>query len=214
MIRVLLVDDHQIVLDGLKSILEKNTEMEVLGCLADSREALILTGHLVPDVVIMDISMRGLNGIEATRRIKAEVPQVQVLCVSMHSDPEFVGAMLRAGASGYLLKEDTGDMLVDAIKTVIQGRNFLSPGISNSIIEFFRDGFQESVSPFQVLSNREREVLQLIAEGQSTRDISGVLHISERTVGSHREKIKLKLGISSIAGLTRYALQHGLTQLD
>jgi DNA-binding NarL/FixJ family response regulator len=132
----------------------------------------------------------------------------------MHSEVDFVAAMLRAGASGYLLKEDAAEVLVEAIHAVVDGQSFLSPGIADSVVELVRAGTRDESSPFSLLSGREREVLQLIAEGNATRQIAGLLHVSERTVGSHRENLKGKLGISSIAGLTRYALRVGLTSID
>lgn len=214
-IRILLADDHIIVRDGLRSLLEEQTDMEIVAEAADGLEAMHATAESEPDVVVMDASMPNLNGIESTRRIREKYPKVRILCLSMHSESRFVSAMLQAGASGYLLKDCASEELVRAIRTVMTGQVYLSPSIGNVVAEQFQLGklgaFSEAHS---VLTERERMVLQLLAEGNSTKAIGARLNLSTKTVATHREHIMDKLGIKSIAGLTKYAIQHGLTTLE
>ena len=214
-VTVVLVDDHTIVRDGLRALLDKDDAMEVVGEAADGRSAVRLARDLSPDIVIMDVAMSDLNGIEATRQIVAEMPRVKVLALSMYSDRVFVSEMLKAGASGYLLKDCAFDELTHAIGTVMAHRIYLSPGISDVVVADYlerlsKDG--DSVS--SVLSSREREVLQLLAEGKTTKDIAGKLHVSSKTIDTHRQQIMAKLGVHSIAELTKYAISQGLSALD
>ncbi len=214
-VRIVLADDHIIVREGLRSLLNQQTDMEIVAEAVDGEEAVQIAGEHQPDVIVMDASMPNLNGIEATRRIRAQWPKVHVICLSMHSDSGFVSAMLKAGASGYLLKDCATEELVRAVHTVLAGQVYLSPGIGRVIADQFKGdkGPDGTPSVFSILTDRERAVLQLLAEGFSTKEISERLKLSTKTVASHREHIMKKLGITSIAGLTKYAIQEGLTTL-
>jgi DNA-binding NarL/FixJ family response regulator len=219
-IRVLLADDHQIVRDGLRSLLAKQMDIEVVGEAENGREALERARELRPDVVVMDIGMRELNGIEATRQVIQEVPDTRVVALSMHSDRRYVADMLAAGASGYLLKDSAFDELALAIRTVADGRTFLSQGVSGTIIDDYLkrlsgpDAQPASAQGGRALSPREREVLQLIAEGCSTKEAAARLHLSVKTIETHRRQIMDKLGIFNIAGLIKYAVREGLASLE
>lgn len=214
-LRILLADDHRIVREGLSVLIGKQPGMEVVGTALDGREAVRLARELAPAVVLMDVAMPGMSGIEATRQIAAELPEVRVICLSMHAERRFVSAVLEAGAAGYLLKDCAQEELAEAICQVAAGHSYLSPAVAATVVEDYAahlsGGAGADASP---LSGREREVLQLLAEGRSTRDIAQLLHLSPKTVGSHRERIMRKLGIDSIAGLTKYAVRHGLTSVD
>jgi len=212
-IRVVLADDHVIVRDGLRSLLEQQTDMEIVAEATDGLEAVRVVDDSKPDVVVMDASMPTLNGVEATRRIHARLPEVRVICLSMHAESRFVSAMLEAGASGYLLKDCASDELVRAIHTVVMGRVYLSPGIGQVVANHFKATSDAAVSAFSVLTDKERAVLQLLAEGHTTKEISERLNLSPKTVATHREHIMDKLGIRTVAGLTKYAIQQGLTTL-
>ena len=214
-IRVLLVDDHAIIREGLRSLLEKQPEMEVVADTDDGRQAFDLVRELLPDIVIMDITMRGLNGIEATRRIIAEFPAVKVIALSIHSKRRYVADMLSAGAVGYILKECLFDELVQAIKAVAAGGRYLSPRIADVVIsDYVKRLSTIADSPFEALKTREREVLQLVAEGKSTKQIALELHVSTKTIEANRRQIMEKLSIHSIAELTKYAVREGLTTLE
>lgn len=218
-IRVLIVDDHQIVRDGLRSMLGKQMDIEVVGEAENGREALTRARELNPDVVVMDIGMRELNGIDATRQLLADSPKTKVVALSMHSDRRYVSEMLAAGASGYLLKDSAFDELTQAIRAVAEGRTFLSQGVAGVVLEDYvrRVAGGTDDVPTQsgrALSAREREVLQLIAEGSSTKEIAARLHLSVKTVETHRRQIMDKLGIFNIAGLIKYAVREGLASLD
>lgn len=213
-IRVLLADDHKIVRDGLRTLLEKHADIAVLGEAEDGREALQMTRKLSPDIVVMDIAMPELNGIEATRQILSEYPGVKVVALSMHSDKRFVSEMLKAGASAYLLKDCAFEELITAIRTVIKSKIYLSPGIAGVVLEdYIRKNSKKDSSVFSVLSDREREVLQLMAEGKTTKEVAAHLNVSIKTVETHRTNIMTKLDIHSIAELTKYAIREGLTSL-
>ncbi len=219
-IRVLLVDDHQIVRDGLRSLLAKQIDIEVVGEAENGRESLQKARELKPDVVVMDIGMRELNGIDATRQLLAESPETKVVALSMHSDRRYISEMLAAGACGYLLKDSAFDELTAAIRTVAEGRTFVSQGIAGTVIDDYvrrlaSGGSEERVSPGgRALSPREREVLQLIAEGASTKEAAARLHLSVKTVETHRRQIMDKLGIYNLAGLIKYAVREGLASLE
>lgn len=218
-IRVLVVDDHRIVRDGLRSMLAKQLDIEVVGEAADGREALSASRDLTPDVVVMDIGMRELNGIDATRRLMEERPGTNVIALSMHSDRRYVSEMLAAGASGYLLKDSAFEELASAIRTVSTGGTYLSQGIAGVVVDDYvrrlgagpLDAVSSSMRP---LSPREREVLQLIGEGASTKQVAARLHLSVKTVETHRRQIMSKLGIYSAAGLIKYAVREGLASLE
>jgi two-component system response regulator NreC len=214
-IRIIVADDHQIVRQGLRLLLEAEPDMEVIGEANNGRRVLKLAQELLPDVIIMDLSMPELNGIEATRQILSEVPETKVVALSMHSDSLFVLNMIKAGASGYLLKDCALEELVKAIRTVVNQKTYLSPGISDIVIRDFVTGWQTtSSSAFSVLSAREREVLQLMAEGKTTNQIANGLCVSVKTVEAHRKQVMTKLGIHSVAELTKYAIRQGLTSLE
>ncbi len=219
-IRVLLADDHQIVRDGLRAMLARSLDVEVVGEAENGRDAVKLAREIRPDVVVMDIGMRELNGIEATRQITSEMEGVRVVALSMHSDRRYVSEMLAAGASGYLLKDGAFDELATAIRTVAEGRTFLSQGVSDVVLEDYRRHLSGNSAPTNLsggtrqLSGREREVLQLIAEGQSTKEIAAQLQLSAKTIETHRRQIMEKLGIYNVAGLIKYAVREGLTTLD
>lgn len=214
-ISVLLADDHQLFRDGLRALLQKSAGFAVVGEAADGLEALRLTAELRPDVVLLDITMPGLNGVEATRRIGHDAPQTRILIVSMHADRRFVAETLRAGAHGYLLKDSAFPEVVRAVRSIMQGHVFLSPAITDVVAQEFAVGVQPPLnSVFQLLSPREREVLQLLAEGRATKEIAGKLSVSAKTIETHRRQIMDKVGLHSVAELTKYAIREGLTPLE
>ncbi|MGE0385481.1 MAG: response regulator [Gammaproteobacteria bacterium] len=214
-ISVLIVDDHEILRAGLRALLESQ-RVSVVGEADDGRSAIRLAKQLNPELVIMDIGMPEMNGVDATRRILAAAPRTKVLALSMHADRRFVTQMLDAGASGYLLKDCAVEELSFAIRTLSDGRIYLSPGIAGVVVEnLVRRPIPLSPAPVdRVLSSREREVLQLIAEGGGTAEIADKLHLSVKTVESHRKKIMDKLGLHSVAQLTKYAIREGLTDIE
>ncbi len=213
--RVLLADDHNMIRQGLRALIEKQEGMSVIAEAEDGRKAVELADALSPKVVVMDVGMPNMNGIEATRRIIASHPEIKVLALSMHSDKRFVKEMFAAGASGYLLKDSAFQELVLAIRTLAEGRTYLSPGVTDSVIKDFvnRRPESEEASVFSLLTGRQREVLQLTAEGKSTRDIAEQLRVSVKTIETHRQKIMARLGVHSIAQLTKYAVREGLTSI-
>ncbi len=214
-IRILLADDHKIVREGLRSLLEKQPDLEVVAEAENGRQAVQLVKKLQPQVVIMDIAMPELNGIEAARQIKTEAPAVKIIILSMHSDKRFVARALGAGASGYLLKDCALEEITGAISRVIKNQTYLSPGITGLVVEDYVRHMAAAKEPtFVVLTTREREVLQLITEGKATKEIAFLLHVSVKTVETHRRQIMEKLDIHSIAELTKYALREGLTSLE
>lgn len=209
-IKILLVDDHQILRDGIRNVIEKNTTMEVIAEAKDGREAIKLCKKLKPNVVIMDIAMEGLNGVEATKRIVAENPEIKIIALSMHSNKRFVLGMFKAGAYGYLLKDCDSEELIKAIKTVSINQKYIAQNISNVILSEFISGQLEEES----LTTREKEILQLIAEGKSSKDIGDILFLSSKTVDAHRKNIMDKLELYSLPELTKYAIKTGLISLD
>lgn len=212
---IVLVDDHEIVRQGLKALIEKRPEMQVVGEGKNGREAIRLSSQLKPDVIIMDISMPDMNGIEATGQIVAESAGVKVIALSMHSDKRFVLGMLKAGAAGFLLKESAFAELITAIDAVMADQIYLSPKIAGSVItDYLQSIPDEEISAANVLTTRERTVLQLIAEGRTTREMADCLNISVKTVEARRKKIMEKLNLHSVAALIKFALREGLTSLD
>lgn len=214
-LKVVIADDHAIIREGLKSLLEKKG-IRVLDIAKDGREAVEKAICLEPDVMMMDISMPDLNGVEATARIRKEVPHTRVIALSMHSGKSMIDQMFAAGASGYLLKESAFEEIYDAIQGVIRGNYYLTPSIARMYVDdkVIQGGKRGDLPRFTKISNKEREVLQLVAEGEKTRDIAEKLGVSIKTVESHRRNIMKKLNIFSVAGLTKYAIQEGIISLD
>ena len=206
-IRILLADDHAVVRQGFKMILGAQPDMEIVGEAGNGREAVELTEQLKPDIVVMDVAMPELNGIEATRRVAASVPHARVIALSMHKDSVYVREVLRAGARGYLLKDSGSADLVAAVRAVAQGEGYLSPAISNAVLDDYR---KHVSNPIDLLTSREREVLQMLAEGKTNKEIAGVLNLSVYTVDAHRGRIMEKLNLHSINELTRFAVRNGL----
>ena len=205
--RILLVDDHAVVRQGFKMILDAQSDMEIVGEAANGREAVELAAQLRPDVVVMDVAMPELNGIEATRRVIAVDPHIRVIALSMHKDSVYVREILRAGARGYLLKDSGADDLVKAIRAVAGGESYLSPAVSNAVLDDYR---KHVTNPIDLLTSREREVLQMLAEGKTNKEIAVVLNLSVYTVDAHRGRIMEKLNLHSINELVRFALRNGL----
>ena len=214
-VRIILADDHNIVREGLRSLIEKELGMDVIGEADNGRSAVKLVGNLMPDLVIMDVSMPDLNGIEATRQISSDYSQVKVLALSMHSDKRFVAGILQAGASGYLLKDCAIEEMVRAIRAIMDGGIYLSPAVAGPVVQdLFRKLPSEAYTAMAVLTKREREVLQLVAEGLATKEIAERLNVSVKTVETHRRQVMEKLNIHSVAALTKYAIREGLTALE
>ena len=214
-IKILLADDHKITRDGLKALLENQDNLRVVGEAENGRQAVRLALDLEPDVIVMDINMPELNGIEATRQILAELPATKIIALSMYSDKRYVVGMLKAGVSGYLLKNCAFDELVAAISAVMKNQNYMSQKIAGTVMKDYASILESSdSSPASQLTVREREVLQLIAEGLKTKDIAARIHVSVKTVETHRQQIMRKLNAKSVAELTKIALREGLTSLD
>jgi DNA-binding NarL/FixJ family response regulator len=206
-IRILLADDHALVRQGFRLILETQPDMEVVGEAADGREAVELAQRMAPDVVIMDVGMPEMGGIEATRRLARCCPRAAVLALSMHKDSVYVREILRAGARGYLLKDAFDRDLLAAVRAVARGEGYLSPAVSEAVLSDYRRSVSD---PLDLLTSREREVLQLLAEGKTNKDIASMLNLSIYTVDAHRGRIMEKLNLHSIGELVRFALRHGL----
>ena len=214
-IKILLADDHKLLREGLRALIEEQQNMTVIAEAENGRSAVQLAARLSPDIIVMDISMPGLNGIDATRRITAELPGVKVIALSMHADRNFVVEMFKAGAMGYLLKDCAFEELIRAINTVVANKAYLSANLSDTMIKDYVNLFPgKNLSVFSALTNREREILQLLAEGKGTREISAGLNVSTKTVETFRRQIMKKLDIHSVAELTKYAIRAGLTSLD
>jgi len=214
-IKILLADDHKIIREGLRALIEKQSDMEVAAEAQDGSETVKLARKLSPDIVIMDIGMPGINGIDATRQIVAEDHNIKVIALSMHSDRRFVLQMLKAGASGYLLKDSAFEELVIAIHTIMKKQPYLSPKVTDVVVkEYLHNLSKNESTAFSILTVREREVLQLIAEGKSTKQIASILNISVKTIETHRQQVMEKVGVHSIAELTKYAIREGLTSLE
>lgn len=224
-IRIVLVDDHDIVRTGLKSFLEAQEGLQVVGEAGSGAEAIQVASGICPDVVVMDITMPGMDGLEATRQLKRLCPQVQVLALTVHEDKQYFFEMLAAGATGYVTKQAAADELVSAIHAVSQGNVYLQPTLARWLLEDYRrlsdrDYFQEPAQSDgakpdeeKILSKRERQVLELVAEGRTTPQISELLAISPKTVARHRERIMNKLNLHSAAELVRFAIRKGIIQI-
>lgn len=219
-IKIVLADDHKIVRDGLRIMLEEQPDMEVIAEAEDGRTAVRLARELKPHVVIMDISMPDLNGIEATRQIVADESGIKVLALSMHSDSRNVWKMLGAGASGYMLKECAFEELAQAVHVIMKKHIYLSPRITTVVVEECKPNMpqpgqeEKTLSSSDVLTAREREVLQLLAEGKSSKEIASHLEVSIKTVETFRQHIMSKLNLHSVAELTKYAIREGITTLE
>lgn len=215
MIRVLVVEDLTLSRAGVRALLQTSDKIEVVGEAANGREAIRLAKKLEPDVILMDVAMPEMNGIEATRQIHAEHPQIRVLMLSMHSNRQYLFESLQAGAAGFVPKDVAFSELLSAIHAVVTKGTYLSPPLAHMVMDdyFRRAQGKNEVSELAVLSGREREVLQLIAEGNSSAEVAQIMHISARTVDTHRHNIMKKLDIHSIAGLTKFAIRNGLCSL-
>ena len=212
-LRLLLADDHPIFRAGVRSLLDAQPDLEVIAEVEDGAGAVGAAQKHKPDVVVIDVSMPGMNGLEATRRITAEAPGIKVLCLSMHTDSRFVKAAFKSGARGYLLKECALEELVVAIHAVVASQIYVSPGLADTVLEGYGAKESES-SALDLLTPREREVLQLLAEGHPAQDIASRLKVSVKTVGTHREHLMEKLDTHSLAGLTKFAIREGVTLLE
>lgn len=214
-IKILLADDHEIVRYGLRCVIEEQPDMEVVGDAVNGRTAINLTHQLKPDVVIMDISMPDMNGIEATRRIRKEIPDTKVIVLSMHHKRQFVIDMLKSGVSGYILKTKVHEDLIRAIKAAVADEVYLSSKITGIVAHDIASNLPTSdKSAYAILTPREREVLQLISEGKSTKKSALHLNVSIKTIESTRRQIMQKLDIHNVADLTKYAINEGITSLD
>jgi two-component system, NarL family, response regulator NreC len=206
-IRILLADDHVLVRQGFKLILSEQPDMQIAGEAANGREAVEQAEKLQPDIVVMDVTMPELNGIEATRRITTAAPRARVLALSMHKDAVYVREILRAGARGYLLKDSADADLIAAVRAVAKGEGYLSPAISDAVLTDYR---RHVTDPLDLLTTREREVLQMIAEGKTNKEIATTLNLSVYTVEAHRGRVMEKLNLHSAGELVRFALRSGL----
>jgi two-component system response regulator NreC len=215
MIKVVVVDDHTILRQGIKALLDNQEGIEVVGEAKDGREALKIIEETLPDVILMDIAMPGLNGLEATRRIKKKFPKTKVLVLTMYTNEEYIFQILNAGANGYLVKETAFQDLISAIKAVYRDEAFMSPSISKKVISSYMQRAQEDEKETcDILTTREREILQLIAEGNSSKKIAEALFISPKTVETHRTHIMDKLNIHNRTDLIKYAIRQGIVDID
>ncbi len=213
--KILIADDHKILREGLRSLLEEQSDIQVVGEAENGRDAVYLATKLEPDVVVIDIAMPDLNGIEAARRIKKAAPGVKLLALSAHSEGNYVKGMIQNGASGYLLKDCASEELIKAIEAIVKGHIYLSPSIAGVIVDDYVQSLSTTGVPrVTVLTSREREVLQLLTEGNSTKQMAERIHLSVKTVESHRRSVMKKLDLSSVAELTKYAIREGITSLE
>lgn len=215
-IRVFLADDHKVVRDGLHLLLSAEADIEVVGGASDGLEAVDLAAQLRPDVVVMDIAMPGMNGIEAMGQILRTNPASRVIILSMHATKEYIFQALQAGARGYLLKESAGIEVVNAVRMVHHGGSYLSPKISNQVIEGYVRPKDDDVDsdPLSVLSPRERQIFRLVVEGKSSAEIAKILFLSPKTVDTYRSRLMQKLGVSDLLSLFKFAVQHKLMPMD
>jgi two-component system, NarL family, response regulator NreC len=213
LIRILLVDDHAILRAGLRSLLADYADMEVVGEAGDGATALERVNELKPDVVVMDVAMPGMNGLTATRQISQDHPEIKILILTQYSNREYVLPLLRAGASGYVLKQAVDTELVTAIRAVARGESFLYPPVAKLVLEaYLKDPTGASDDPYMGLTEREREILVHVARGRSTREIAEMLHISPNTVDVHRARLMQKLELHNVAEITSFAVRRGLLE--
>jgi DNA-binding NarL/FixJ family response regulator len=214
-ISVIIIDDHAVVRDGLRLLIETQSDMKVVDEASNGRGAVRQALRTNPDIVVMDLAMPELNGIEATRQIRENCPTTKVIILSMHSSSEHIFQALKAGANGYLLKESAGAEVINAIRSVHSGKRYLSEKIGDQMIDEYisHRGIVEPTSPLSKLSSREREILQLVAEGKSSADIAQTLFISPKTVETYRSRLMQKLCINDLSSLIKFAIQHGITSL-
>ena len=210
-IKIILVDDHKLLRDGLRNIIEQRSNMQIIGEASNGREAIKICSKLMPDVLVIDVAMPDLNGIEAARQIYKINPNIKIIGLSMHSSKQFIQGMFKAGAYGYLLKDGDADELISAITTVTENKKYLSQDINQEFLSLLKN--DETIENAK-LSTREKEVLQLIAEGKSSKEIGVLLFLSPKTVDVHRNNIMKKIDLHTIPELTKYAIQKGLTSLD
>lgn len=209
-IKVVLADDHTLIRAGIRSLLESIEQVEVVAESGDGREALELIGRHRPSIALLDIGMPGLNGLEVAKRVEKESPRTRVIILSMHADPTYVNQALRAGVAGYLLKGAAVSELPLAIQAVMRGESYLTPKVSRLVVDgFLRDG-EDGGEPLESLTGRQREILQLIAEGRSTKEIAAILDVSVKTVETHRLRLMDRLDIHDVPGLVRFAIRVGL----
>ena len=213
-VQILIVDDHKLMREGLSSLLGQQPDIQVVAHAVNGREAVQLSERHSPDVVVMDVSMPDLNGIDATRQILSRRPKTKVIALSMHSDRQFIAEMFRAGACGYLLKDSAFEDLASAIRTVAKNHTFIAPRISGFSFEEYTPAQTGTPLVSPRLTDREREVLQLLAEGKGTKEIAAQLGLSAKTIETHRQHLMDKLEIYSVAELTKFAIREGLTTLD
>ncbi len=215
MIRVFLADDHAVVRDGMTALMEAEQDIQVVGTASNGQQAVVQIKESQPDIVVMDIAMPELNGIDATRQISETYPAVRVIMLSMHDSSEYIYQALKAGARGYLLKESAGKEVVTAVRAVRSGRRYLSKRIEKMVIEDYisHQGAIPEKSPVEKLSDRERQILQLVVEGKSSTDISKTLSLSPKTVATYRSRLMDKLAIHDLPGLVKFAIKHGLTTI-
>ncbi len=211
MIKILLADDHTVLSDGLRILIESQAETRVVAVATDGRQAVQMAQEIRPDLVLMDVSMPGLNGIEAARQIHAACPEACLLMLSMHADMEYVHRAMEAGAQGYILKESAGTEVLQAIHTVLGGKTYFSPKITEKLLVNLS---HSRTGPLDRLSDREREVLQLATEGRTSLEIAALLSLSPKTVETYRSRIMTKLDLDSLPALVKFAIQHGLTSLE
>jgi len=213
-IRIVLVDDHQLFREGLRAVLERTADIKVVGEASDGRAGVEMTIKLKPEIVIIDIGMRELNGIDATRQICSFDPAIRVIALSAHNDRRYVAAMFEVGAMGYVLKEAASEQMISAIRAVHSGRKFLCPGVADYVIDGYIGRASAPPAAPGGLAPREREVVQLLAEGASSKYIAARLQISVKTVETHRRNIMRKLNIHSVAAITKYAIREGMTSTE
>ncbi|MBD3268210.1 response regulator [bacterium] len=213
-IRLLLADDHEVVRKGFRSLLEKQTAFIIVGEATNGQEVVRMAQELNPDIVVMDISMPKLSGIDATRQIKKFNPSIKILALSVHSRGSLIGQIIRAGASGYLPKSSSVTELLKAIHTIMKNHTYICPKIMDTMVEYFQDESDRKRVTSDILTIREREIVKLIADGKTTKEIGAILCISEKTVESHRYQLMNKLGIHNMAELIKFAIQQGITSFE